>query len=41
MSRGKKVSRQTLIGEAGMALIHTRVTAMGFLFEPHRLDHGI
>lgn len=41
MSRGKKVSRQTLIGEAGIALIHTRVTEMGFLFHPRRVDHGI
>ncbi len=41
MSRGKKVNSQTLIGEAGMALIHTRVTAMGFLFHPRRVDHGI
>lgn len=41
VSRGKKVSRQTLIGEAGIALIHTRVTEMGFLFHPRRVDHGI
>lgn len=41
MSRGKKVSRQTLIGEGGIALIHTRVTEMGFLFHPRRVDHGI
>ncbi|WP_203612234.1 DUF4365 domain-containing protein [Amycolatopsis sp. SID8362] len=41
MSQGKKVSRQTLIGEAGIALIHARVTKMGFLFHPRRVDHGI
>lgn len=41
MSRGKKVTRQTLIGEAGIALIHGRVTEMGFLFHPRRVDHGI
>jgi tetratricopeptide (TPR) repeat protein len=41
VSRGKKVSRQTLIGEAGIALIHTRVTEMGFLFHARRVDHGV
>jgi Domain of unknown function (DUF4365) len=41
LSRGKKVTQQTLIGEAGIALIHKRVTEMGFLFHPRRVDHGI
>lgn len=41
LSRGKKVTRQTLVGEAGIALIHERVTEMGFLFHPRRVDHGI
>lgn len=41
MSRGKKVTPQTLIGEAGIALIHKRATEMGFLFHPRRVDHGI
>lgn len=41
VSRGKKVTRQTLVGEAGIALIHKRVTEMGFLFHPRRVDHGI
>lgn len=41
VSRGKKVTRQTLIGESGIALIHRRVTEMGFLFHPRRVDHGI
>ena len=41
MSRGKTVVRQTLIGEAGIALIHRRVTEMGYLFHPRRVDHGI
>src|SRR5262249_7581022 len=41
VSRGKKVTRQTLVGEAGIALIHKRVTEMGFLLHPRRVDHGI
>jgi len=41
VSRGKKVTPQTLVGEAGIALIHRRVTEMGFLFHPRRVDHGI
>ncbi|MDT3446035.1 DUF4365 domain-containing protein [Pseudofrankia sp. BMG5.37] len=41
MSRSKTVVRQTLIGEAGIALIHKRVTEMGYLFHPRRVDHGI
>jgi hypothetical protein len=41
VSRGKKVTRQTLVAEAGIALIHKRVTEMGFLFHPRRVDHGI
>lgn len=38
---GKTVVRQTLVGEAGIALIHKRVTEMGYLFHPRRVDHGI
>jgi hypothetical protein len=41
VARGKTVVRQTLIGEAGIALIHRRVTEMGYLFHPRRVDHGI
>jgi hypothetical protein len=41
VSRGKTVTRQTLIAEAGIALIHKRVTEMGYLFHPRRVDHGI
>jgi hypothetical protein len=41
VSRGKTVVRQTLVGEAGIALIHKRVTEMGYLFHPRRVDHGI
>lgn len=41
MSRGKTVVRQTLVGESGIALIHKRVTEMGYLFHPRRVDHGI
>ena len=41
MSRGKSVIRQTLVAEAGIALIHKRVTEMGYLFHPRRVDHGI
>lgn len=41
MSGGKNVTPQTLVGEAGIALIHKRVTEMGYLFHPRRVDHGI
>jgi hypothetical protein len=41
VSRGKTVVQQTLVGEAGIALIHKRVTEMGYLFHPRRVDHGI
>jgi Domain of unknown function (DUF4365) len=41
VSRGKTVTRQTLVAEAGIALIHKRVTEMGYLFHPRRVDHGI
>lgn len=40
-SQGKTVVRQTLVAEAGIALIHKRVTEMGYLFHPRRVDHGI
>jgi hypothetical protein len=30
-----------LVGEARIALIHKRVTEMGYLFHPRRVDHGI
>lgn len=41
MPQGKTVTPQTLVGEAGIALIHKRVTEMGYLFHPRRVDHGI
>jgi Domain of unknown function (DUF4365) len=41
MARGKVVTRQTVIGERGIALIHQRVSDMGYLFHPRRVDHGI
>jgi hypothetical protein len=41
MERGKTVTKQTLIGERGMALIAKRVGEMGYLFHPRRVDHGI
>jgi hypothetical protein len=41
LANGKTVTRQTLIGELGIALIHRRVTEMGYLFHPRRVDHGI
>ncbi|MGW3890411.1 DUF4365 domain-containing protein [Micromonospora chokoriensis] len=41
MARGKTVTQSTLIGELGIALIHRRVTEMGYLFHPRRVDHGI
>jgi hypothetical protein len=37
----KTVTRQTLIGEAGVNLIGQRALEMGFLFHPRRVDHGI
>jgi hypothetical protein len=37
----KTVTRQTLIGEAGINLIAQRATEMGYLFHPRRVDHGI
>jgi Domain of unknown function (DUF4365) len=37
----KKVTPQTLIGEAGMVLIAQRVNEMGYLFHDRRVDHGI
>ena len=37
----KTVTKQTRIGEAGIALIHQRAVEMGFLFHPRRVDHGI
>ena len=37
----KTVTRQTLIGEAGITLIQQRALEMGYLFHPRRVDHGI
>jgi len=37
----KTVTRQTLIGEAGINLIAQRALEMGHLFHPRRVDHGI
>jgi hypothetical protein len=37
----KTVTRQTMIGEAGIALISMRCLEMGFIFHPRRVDHGI
>jgi Domain of unknown function (DUF4365) len=37
----KTVTRQTLIGEAGINLIGQRALEMGYLFHPRRVDHGI
>jgi hypothetical protein len=39
--RGKRVSRQTLIGEGGVSIISRRVNEMGFLYHDRRVDHGI
>lgn len=41
MAERKTVTRQTMIGEGGIAVIHTRCLEMGFLFHPRRVDHGI
>jgi hypothetical protein len=37
----KTVTRQTIIGEKGIALIERRCLEMGYLFHPRRVDHGI
>ena len=39
--RYKTVTRQTLIGEGGVALIARRVNEMGYLWHERRVDHGI
>jgi hypothetical protein len=39
--RRKKVTRQTLIGEGGVAIIARRVNEMGYLYHDRRVDHGI
>ena len=39
--RGKTVTKQTLIGDGGIALIHMRVNEMGLLYHDRRIDHGI
>lgn len=41
MADYKKVTSQTIIGEAGVNLIERRVLEMGHLFHPRRIDHGI
>jgi hypothetical protein len=41
MAARKTVTRQTIIGEQGIALIHKRCLEMGYLFHPRRVDHGI
>ena len=41
MAERKTVTRQTMIGEGGIALISTRCLEMGFIFHPRRVDHGI
>ena len=37
----KTVTKSTMIGEGGIALISTRCLEMGFIFHPRRVDHGI
>lgn len=37
----KTVTKATLIGERGVALVHRRCGEMGYLFHPRRIDHGI
>jgi Domain of unknown function (DUF4365) len=37
----KKISKSDIIGDQGIALIHQRVSAMGFLWHPTRLEAGI
>lgn len=41
MPSRKTVTRQTIIGEKGIALISRRCLEMGFIFHPRRVDHGI
>ncbi|MGN9821838.1 DUF4365 domain-containing protein [Streptomyces sp. SD11] len=41
MAERKTVTRQTFIGEKGIALIERRCLEMGHLFHPRRVDHGI
>jgi hypothetical protein len=37
----KRYTKQSESGEGGIALIGTRVTEMGFIWHPRRVDHGI
>lgn len=37
----KTVTQQTITGEEGITLIAQRALAMGHLFHPRRIDHGI
>src|SRR4051812_27733699 len=37
----KTVTKSTMIGEGGIALISVRCLEMGFIFPPRRVDHGI
>jgi hypothetical protein len=41
VSTGKKIDKSTHIGDAGIALIHTRVSAMGHVWHARALDAGI
>lgn len=41
MSGGKKLSNSELIGDAGIALIHGRIAAMGHAWRAQNLDAGI
>lgn len=41
MSNGKKISSSAHIGDAGIALIHQRVSAMGHVWHERQMDAGI
>lgn len=41
MSTGKKIDKSAHIGDAGVALIHTRVSAMGHVWHARAVDAGI
>lgn len=41
MTNGKKIDKSAHVGDAGIALIHTRVSAMGHVWHPRGLDAGI
>jgi hypothetical protein len=41
VTTGKKIDKSAHIGDAGIALIHTRVSAMGHVWHARAVDAGI